>query len=119
MVMVASVEVLVFFTLNVFSTVIVPSRPTVSIFCFFTEVGDTKGELLFPEEASGLCDVSGGGVIEEEENGSVSTLMVKGCNGRVGDNLGATIVHLWHLEFACSTGRVTNFCLFDDAKMCV
>ena len=119
MVMVASVEVLVFFTLTVFSTVVVPSRPTVSIFCFFTEVGDTKGELLFPEEASGLCDVSGGGVIEEEENGSVSTLMVKGCNGRVGDNLGATIVHLWHLEFACSTGRVTNFCLFDDAKMCV
>ena len=73
---------------------IVPSRPTVGIFCFFTEVGDTKGEFLFPEEASGLGDVSGGGVIEEEEDGSVSTLMVRGCNGRVGDNLGGTIVHL-------------------------
>ena len=78
MVMVASVEVLVFFTLTVFSTVIVPSRSTVSIFCFFTKVCDTKGERLFPEEMSGLGDVSGGGVIED---GSVSTLMVRGCNG--------------------------------------
>ena len=74
---------------------IVLSRPTVGIFCFFTEVDDTKGEFLFPEESSGLGDVSGGGVIEEEEeDGSVSTLMVRGCNGRVGDNLGATIAHL-------------------------
>ena len=81
MVMVASVEVLVFFTLTVFSTVIVPSRSTVSIFCFFTKVCDTEGELLFPEEMSGLGDVSGGSVIEEEEDGSVSTLMVRGCNG--------------------------------------
>ena len=119
MVIVASVEVLVFFTLTVFSTVIVPSRPTVSVSCFFTEVGHTKEELLFPEEVSGLGDVSGGGVIEEEENGSVSTLMVRGCNGRAGDNLGATIVHLWHLEFACSTGRIINFRWFGDARMCV
>ena len=81
MVMVTSAEVLVFFTLNDFPTVIVQSRPTVSIFCFFTKVSDTKGELLFPEEASGLGDVSGGGVIEEEEDGSVSTLMVRDCNG--------------------------------------
>ena len=110
MVIVASEEVLVFFTLTVFSTVIVPSRGTVSVSCFFTEVGDTKEELLFPEEVSGLGDVSGGGVIEEEENG---------CNGRAGDNLGATIVHLWHLEFACSTGRIINFRWFGDAKMCV
>ena len=92
------------FTLTVFSTVIVPSRPTVSIFCFFAEVGDTKGELLFPDEASDLDVVSGGGVIGEEEDGSVSTLIVRGCNGRVGDKLGATNVHLRHLEFACSTG---------------
>ena len=105
-----------FFTLTVFSTVIVLSRPTVSIFCFFTKVGDTKGELLFPEEASGLGDVSRGGVIKEEEDGSVSTLMVRGCDGRVGDNLGATIVHLWHLEFACSTGQVKNFSSFSDAN---
>ena len=83
MVMVAFVEVLVFFTLTVFSTVIVPSRPTVNIFCFFTEVGDTKGEILFPEEENGLGDVSGGCVIEEED-GSVSTLMVRGCNGSMG-----------------------------------
>ena len=106
MVIVASVEVLVFFTLNVFSTVIVPPRPTLSIFCFFTKVVDTKGELLFSEEASGLGDVSEGGVIEEEEEeevSSVSVIMVRVCNGRVGDNLDATIVHLWHLEFACST----------------
>ena len=88
MVIVASVEVLVFFTLNVFSTVIVPPRPTVSIFCFFTKVVDTKGELLFAEEASGLGDVSGGGVIEEEdEDSSVSAITVRVCNGRVGDNL--------------------------------
>ena len=107
-VMVAFVEVLVFFTLTVFSTVIVPSRPTVNIFCFLTEVGDTKGEILFPEKENGLGDVSGGGVIKEEENGSVSTSMVRGCNGRDVDNLGATIVHLLHLEFACSTGRVIN-----------
>ena len=45
---------------------------------------------------SGLGDVSGGSVIEEEEDGSVSTLMVRGCNGRVKDNLGAIIVHLFH-----------------------
>ena len=115
MVMVASVEVLVFFNLTVFSTVIVPFRPTVSIFCFFNKVGDTKRELLFPEEVSDL-GVSGGGVIKEEEDGSVSTLMVIGCNGRFGDNLGATIVHLWHLEFACSTGQVKNFSSFSDAN---
>ena len=119
MVMVAFVEVLVFFTLTVFSTVIVLSRPTVNIFCFFTEVGDTKGEILFPEEENGLGDVSGGGVIKEEEDGSVSTLMVRGCNVGDGNNLGATIVHLWHLEFACSSGRVINFRSFGDAKMCV
>ena len=64
-----------------------------------------------------MGDVSGGGVIEEED-GSVSTLMVRGCDGRVGDNLGATIVHLWHLEFACSTGQAINFCSFGDVKMC-
>ena len=117
MVMVAFVDVLVFFTLTVFSTVIVPSRPTVNTFCFFTEVGDAKGEILFPEEENGLGDVSGGGVIKEQEDGSVSTLMVRGCNGRDGENLGATIVHLWHLKFACSTGRVINFRSIGDAKM--
>ena len=66
-----------------------------------------------------MGDVSGGGVIKEEMDGSVPTLMVRGCNGRDGGNLDATIVHLWHLEFACSTGRVINFCSFGDAKMCV
>ena len=88
-------------------------------FLFLYRSCDTKGEILFPEEENGLGDVSGGGVIKEEEDGSVSTLMVGGCNGRDGDNLGATIVHLWHLKFACSTGRVINFRSVGDAKMCV
>ena len=66
-----------------------------------------------------MGDVSGGGVIKEEEDDSVSTVMVRVCNNRYGDNLGATIVHLWHLEFACSTERVIKFRSFGDAKMCV
>ena len=111
--MVAFVEVLVFFSLTVFSTVIVPFRPTVNIFCFFTEVGDGKGEILYPEEENGLGDVSGGGVIKEEEDGSVSILMVRGCNGRDAGNLGVTVVSCPFVAFrVCMFHWTSNKLLF-------
>ena len=74
MVMVESLEVLVFFTLIHFSAVTVPSKPTVSSFCFFTEVGEKNAEwcFRFPDglgDVNETCDACGGDTSGGDANG--------------------------------------------------
>ena len=63
-----------FFTLIDFSAVTVPSKPTVSSFCFFTEVGEMNAEwcFRFPDgsgDVNETCDACGGDASGGDANG--------------------------------------------------